>query len=357
MVMTQRLGTWCTAASLVLLLAPATALAQLNCMVPTRERGDGGARANASRAAFRNRVLAIERIVKENQHFMTGIRPIRVRTTIDYGDVQPRTAIVNTVAYNREAWLAKGCDVIPQADRGGGVSDGAVHVTVNDPRTFFGGSDNDGVLETFTEPVRSGEFGGFPEFNGMYVLLARPGFVPWVPVTIADVLDREGRRLERDLEEWSRDKQRPGMNEADIDKSYALLRQLDPKAAEEQRAAMIKVMHEARAQRVKFEAEQDADLARRRVELDAYRRSFTPERLASQATVGHFPDGRVKVDDQKGRKLVKVDPAVARLNPDAIHFMRVFVGGVATDPVPGRWPWMQRTKAAVDLAGLARLIE
>lgn len=356
MVMRHREGGWCAAALVVVFLVPATAWAQLDCVVATRER-PAGAQANASRAAFRNRVLAVERIVQENQNFMAGVRPIRVRTTIDYGDAQPRTAIVNTVAYNREAWLAKGCDVIPQADRGGGVSDGAVHVTVNDPRTFFGGSDNDGVLETFTEPVRSGEFGGFPEYNGMYVLLARPGFVPWVPVTIADVLDREVRRLDSDLQEWVRDKQRPWMNEADIEKSYALLRKLDPKAADEQRAAMIKVMQDTRAQRITFEAERDAHFVRRREELDAYRRSFTPERLAAQATVGHFPDGRVKVDDPMGRKLVKVAPAVAHLNPDAIHFMRVFVGGVATDPVPGRWPWMQRTKAAIDLAALARLIE
>jgi hypothetical protein len=53
---------------------------------------------------------------------------------------------------------------------------------------------------------------------------------------------------------------------------------------------------------------------------------------------------------------VKVDPAVATLDPDRIHFIRVFASGVPADPVPGRFGWMRRSKAAIDLARLHGLI-
>lgn len=338
------------------LLVPARAWAQLDCVVPTRERTVTGPVASRSLAPFRTLVAAIETIVKSNDAFVQGARPVRVRTTIDYGDGSPRSAIVNTVAYNREAWVPGRCDVIPQADRGGGLADGAVHVTVNDAGSFLGPGEDDGVLRTFQEPALTGDVAGFPEYGGMYVLLSRDRRVPWVPVTVAEALDREERRLARERADWERDKQRPWLSAAKVQESYALLLKIDAAAAEKQRAALMTAVENEKATRPKFEAEQDARLAGKHDQLQTYRRGMTPAQLQAQASIGHFPDGRVRVDDPAGRKLVKLDPALAGLAPDAIHFLRVFVGGVPTDPVPGRWPWRERFKAAVDLTALHALI-
>jgi hypothetical protein len=330
--------------------------AQLDCSVPTRERSSEGAVRGQALADFRQSVLAVEAIVKRNAVFMGGVRPIRVRTTIDYAPGPPRSAIVNTVAYNQGAWTKTGCDVIPQADRGGGISDGAIHIVINDARSFLGGTDNDGVLEAFTEPKLTGQFAGFPEYDGIYVLLSRGNRVPWVPVTIAEVLDREDRRLAREFEEFERERQKPGISEADIQKSYEALLKLAPAQAEAQRAAMMKVMVETRQRMAEFLTKRAADLERQRQTLNAYRASFGADGLRSQARVGVFPDGRTRVDDPNGRASVKVDPALSRLAPESIHFMRVFVGVLRTDPVPGRWQWMEKSKATLDLDALARLI-
>lgn len=345
---------WCAVA--LLLSLPGDAEAQLDCGVPTRERSSEGAVRGPALAAFRASVLSVENIVKRTSVFMGGVRPVRVRTTIDYAPGPPRSAIVNTVAYNHGAWTRTGCDVIAEADRGGGISDGGIHIVINDPRSFLGGSDNDGILEAFTEPRLTGQFAGFPEYNGIYVLLSRENRVPWVPVTMAEALDREDRRLAREVEDFEKERRKPGISEADIQKSYEALLAIAPAQAEAQRAAMLKVMVETRQRMAEFFTQRAADLARQRDALFAYRASFGAEGLRRQARVGFFPDGRTRVDDPNGRALVKVDPALARLAPDAIHFMRVFVSVLRTDPVPGRWQWMEQSKATLDLQALFQLI-
>jgi len=337
---------------------PSMTAAQLDCQVPTRERVSTGTLSSAALAPIRKVALAVEAIVKKNAVFMAGVRPIRVRTTIDYALDQPRTAIVNVRAYNKEAWIAGRCDVIPEADRGGGVSDGAIHIVVNDPRTFFGGSLGDADLEIYEEPARTGEVAGFPEYGGMYALMSEGGRVPWIPVTIAQVLDREERRLRARQDEWAKAKERPWMSEAKIQESYELLKKINAAAADEQRAAMMAVLQEEKVRRPKIEAEGDAALAKELAELSAYRATFSALQLQGQASPGAMrPGGGVRVDDPKGRKLVTVDPAFSKLPPDRVHLIRVFRGGVAQDPVPGRYAWQRQSNDALDYAALAALLK
>ena len=333
------------------------AAAQLDCLVPTRERVSTGTLNSAALAPIRKAALAVEAIVRKNAVFMAGVRPIRVRTTIDYALDQPRTAIVNVRAYNKGAWITGKCDVIPEADRGGGVSDGAIHIVINDPRTFFGGSLGDPEMEVYEEPVRTGEVAGFPEYGGMYVLMSEGGRVPWIPVTIAQALDREERRLRTRQDEWIKQKERPWMSEAKLQESYELLKKINPAAADAQRDAMMKVLQEERVRRPKLEAEGDAALAKEMADLGAYRASFSPQQLQGQATPGAMrPGGGVRVDDPKGRKLVTVDPAFSKLPADRVHLLRVFRGGVAQDPVPGRYAWQRQSNDALDYAALAALL-
>ena len=208
---------------------PSIAAAQLDCQVPTRERVSTGTLNSPALAPIRKMALAVEAIVKRNAVFMAGKRPIRVRTTIDYALDQPRTAIVNVKAYNKEAWIAGECDVIPEADRGGGVSDGAIHIVINDPRTFFGGSLGDAEMEAFEEPARTGEVAGFPEYSGdIASLMSEGGRVPWTPVTVSQALDREERRLRARQDEWAKQKERPWLSEAKIQESYELLKKNQP---------------------------------------------------------------------------------------------------------------------------------
>jgi hypothetical protein len=347
-----------TLAAVAFILVPSLAEAQLDCMIPTRERVSTlPGPTSPVLAPFRRLVIAAEEIVKRNEVFLTGVRPIRVRTTIDYDEARPRAAIVNTVAYNEGAWVTDRCAVIPQADRGGGISDGGIHLVINDPRSFLGAADNDGVLESFQEPVLTGQVGGFPEYGGMYILIGAPNIVPWIPVTVAEALDREARRLARVQADWAGEKTREWLTEEKIQQSYELMKKIDAAAAETNRTAMLGILKEEQVRRPKMEAARDVEIAAQLDDLRTYRASFSTEQLQTQARMGVFPNGTARVDDPNGRPLVKVDPALASLDPNRIHFIRVFASGVPTDPVPGRFAWLQRSRAAIDLAALYALIQ
>jgi hypothetical protein len=67
-------------------------------------------------------------IVQQNAVFMQGNKPVRVRTTINYGGWDRQSASVVTTAYNKKAWLAGGCTLSKFADRGGGLSDGTIAI-------------------------------------------------------------------------------------------------------------------------------------------------------------------------------------------------------------------------------------
>ena len=113
------------------------AVAQLDCVVPTREEGYDSKRPGAE--ALRRGARTIEAIVKRNDVFMAGDEPVRVRTSISYYGERWLSASVITTAYNKKAWVAGGCNVSQFADRGGGLADGQIVVYINNPDAMLGG--------------------------------------------------------------------------------------------------------------------------------------------------------------------------------------------------------------------------
>lgn len=344
---------------LLCLCAPARAAFAtdfLDCIIPMRERGDR--MTGPSAAALRQAALAVERIARANAVFMGGNRrPIRVRTTIDAWTGTPHGAIINTVAYTEKAWVKGRCDVIPQADRGGDLSEGAIHVILNDPYSFLTTKLGDQDFEAYEEPKQTGEFAGYPVYDGQYVLLSRSGRAPWVPVTVAEALTFQEARMQQRLDEWTAQKQRPYMSAANIEASYEAMQKIDPAAAEKTRTGLLKVMEDEKIQRTKMEAETDARFARQAAAWAAYRRNLTPAQLQAQARLGVVgTDQIVRVDDPNGRKLVKADPALTKLPPGDVHLIRVFRGDWPNDPVAGRTDWMRRTNDTLDIVGLQALL-
>jgi hypothetical protein len=148
------------------------------------------------------------------------------------------------------------------------------------------------------------------------------------------------------------------MSEAKVQETHKLLKKINPAAADQQRTAMMAMVQEEKLRRPKLEAEGDAALAKEAAELAAYRASFSAQQLQGQASPGAIrPRGGVRVDDPKGRKMVTVDPAFAKLPADRVHLIRVFRGGVAQDPVPGRYAWQRQSNDALDYAALAALLK
>jgi hypothetical protein len=347
----------------LVLTLPSLASAQLDCVVPTRESTSGsGLSVNSpALAPIRKSALAVEAIVKSNQRFMTGARPIRVRTTIQYSHEAPWTAIVFTGAYNREAWVGE-CELSPNADRGGGLRDAAIGVAINEPRGLLGFPVGDVQLEVFEAPQSVAPTAGYPTFRnaiGDTIVLSSTGAMPWIAVTIAEALDFEERRLSERQAEWERERNQPGLSEAKVQKCFDDMKKINPAMAEDACGGLRAALKDQQQQRSQREAQMDAQLNAQRDDLRTYRASLSAMQLQSPARPNGTRDSGIgRVDDPDGRERVKVDPAFRQLDPNVIHVLYVSPEtAMSTDTVPGRYQWLKESTAAIDYAALARLLE
>ncbi len=189
------------AMTLIALTVPTFVQAQLDCIVPTREEGFDPKQPGATE--LQRAARAVAAIVQKDAVFMQGNKPVRVRTTINYGGWDRQSASVVTTAYNKKAWLAGGCTLSKFADRGGGLSDGTIAIFINEPEAMFGGQLGDAELKASGMPTPSGSASGFPIYaaggnkNNPRLLMSRVGYEPWVPVTVADMLDWREHELKK----------------------------------------------------------------------------------------------------------------------------------------------------------------
>lgn len=292
-------------------LLPSLASAQLDCIVPTREEGYEASRPNAE--AIRRAARAVEAIVKRNALFMAGNEPVRVRTSISYHGDRWLSASVITTAYNKKAWVGEGCQVSKFADRGGGLSDGQIAVYINDPDAMLGGKVGDSELPARLAPRRVGELAGFPLYGrgddaDTMVMMSASSELPWMPVTIAEALDWREREIAK-----------------------------------------------MRADEARVHAKSNDAVAGTRAEFDAYRASFSAAQLREPATISGatYRKTVMRVDDPKGRPMVRVNTAVAQRDPGRIKLLVIPQYSVATDE---DHQWQVASRNALDYAALAALL-
>ena len=351
---------WLTVGACLLALLPGVALAQLDCIVPTREEGYDARRPGA--ASVRRAAQAIEAIVKRNAVFMAGNEPVRVRTSIShYGDRSAAASVITT-AYNRKAWVnGTGCQVSKFADRGGGLADGLIAVYVNDPDAMLGGAVGDAELPARLAPRRSGELNGFPLYvrgddpSDTLLMISDAHELPWRPVTIAEALDWRERELASREAEWRKTSSTAGSAEAQLRAAYENVRKVDPAAAEQMRARMERDLEKMRRDEARTLAQSNDAVARTRGAFDAYRASFTAGRLREPATISSqlYRDAVPRVDDPQGRPIVRVDEARAVRLRDRINLLVIPRYSVATDEDHA---WLVASWAALDVAAIAGLV-
>ena len=341
-------------------LLPATASAQLDCVVPTREEGYDPKRPGAE--AVRRAARAIEAIVKRNAVFMAGNEPVRVRTSISYHGDRWTAASVITTAYNRKAWVnGAGCQVSQFADRGGGLADGQVAVYVNDPDAMLGGQVGDGELPARLAPRRAGEFAGFPLYvrgddpADTLLMIGASHELPWRPVTIAEALDWRERELVAREADWQEASASAGRAEAQLRAAYENIRKVDPAAAEQMRTRMERDLEKMRRDEARTHAQSNDAVARSRSAFDAYRASFTAARLREPATISSqlYRDAIPRVDDPQGRPIVRVDEARAVRARDQVNLLVIPRYSVPTDEDHA---WLVASWAALDVAAIAGLV-
>lgn len=348
--------------AVLILLLPASAWAQLDCILPTREQGFDARRPGAQ--ALRRAAQATTAILQRNAVFLAGHRPLRVRTTIDYYGWDHLSASVIITAYNQKAWLAGGCKVSKFADRGGGLRDAVIAIYLNDPGSMLGGRLGDDVLHASYAPHPRGQFAGFPMYavagpeGDPRVLLSRAGYQPWVAVTVAEALawqERDLVRRERDSAAGVRSGNE-ALDEAKIQKIYSEMAKVNAAEAEKFRAQMLAWLPRMRANQAAQISSAKAAMTQQRAQFDAYRASLTPAQLSAQARLGGAaPDGHVvRLEHPSGRPLAKIDPDFARRDPGRIHIISVALTASAKTG-PGH-AWLQSSYEALDFAALAGLL-
>lgn len=348
--------------TLIALMVPPFAQAQLDCIVPAREEGFNPKQPGATE--LQRAARAVAAIAQQNAVFMQGNKPVRIRTTIDYGGWDRRSASVVTTAYNQKAWLAGGCKVSKFADRGGGLSDGTIAIFINEPEAMFGGHLGDAELKASGMPTPLGSTAGFPIYAGggnkdnPRLLMSRAGYEPWVPVTIADMLDWRERELKKKEEEYQASVQQKGneLTEAKIEEIYYNMKKINAAEAEKMRTQMLTSLEKMRAKSARQSGQAAQWMTQQRSAFDAYRASFTPAQLAAPGTISNSltPDKVIRVDDPEGKPLAKVDPAYAQRNPRHIH---VIVVGLSLQPkTDPNSAWFKASLDALDYAALAKLL-
>jgi hypothetical protein len=347
---------------LLVLTVPAFTQAQLDCIVPTREEGFDPKQPGATELQHAARAVAA--IVQQNTVFMQGNKPVRIRTTIDYGGWDRQSASVITTAYNQKAWRPGGCKLSKFADRGGGLSDGTIAIFINEPEAMFGGQLGDVDLKASGMPTPLGNTAGFPIYAGggnkdnPRLLMSRAGYEPWVPVTVADMLDWRERDLKKKEQQYQSAVQPNGneLNEAKIEMIYRDMKQVNAAEAEKLRTQLLASLRKMREQNTHQSGRATQWMTQQRSAFDAYKASFTAAQLAAPGTISHSMtrDSVIRVDDPAGKRLAKVDPAYAQRDPRHIH---VIVVGLSPQPkTDPNSAWFKASLEALDYTALGKLL-
>jgi hypothetical protein len=342
-----------------LCLVSRPAFAELDCIVPTREEGFDARVPGAE--SVRRAARAIESIVKRNAVFMAGNEPVRVRTSISYYGDGASAASVITTAYNKKAWVGT-CQLSQFADRGGGLADGQIAVYINDPDSMLGGRVGDSELPARLAPRHVGEMAGFPLYvhgddrTDTRLMMSAGNELPWTPVTIAEALDWRERDLVKQEADSQQQSGSAGKVEAQLRAAYENMKKLDPANAEKMRERMERDLARIRADEARVLASSTNAVAQRRAGFDKYRASFSAARLREPATIGtELAFNAVqRVDDPKGKPIVRVDTTRAQRDPQKIKLLVIPQYSVATDE---DHEWLVASRKALDYAAIAALLD
>ena len=259
-------------------------------------------------AGLREAVLAAENILKSNKAYLDTPVPVRFRSSVSAGPGDTSGATIHVKAApertsnNARLWTGE-CDVIPQIDRIGGQI-GQISIFFNVAGEQFVAQNGDG-------PKLTGKAGGYPEYNH-WVVITRDGRLPWIPLTLADKLDAEGRRRREKLAEWLKTRaQTKGMDDAAVRKTYEALKKSEPAGAEKFLAEMKAQQEEMKRLQQDVYPAHTAQLEKEVKDYEQYRASFTAEQLRAPAVWG----------DPSGAERRKLDAGIAALQafPPAVQ--------------------------------------
>jgi len=114
----------------------------------------------------------------------------------------PRAAVLHGQGFGPKAWGRGPCELIPQASRLGPRA--GIRVFFNQPFATLNRWKHDEQLTTYLGRPATPEFQGWPTF-GECAVISRGRRLPWVPVTVGEMLAFEVREQQRQIEAFDRD--------------------------------------------------------------------------------------------------------------------------------------------------------
>ena len=261
--------------ALLTTLAALPAAAQVDCWAPQEDMDSARDRRFATQLAW---MKAAEQVIRRNNAFMAPPEPVRMRTTVSAGPLEP-TARLYVRAYPEKStvgipvWTGT-CEVIPQAER--------IAASIGQIDVFFNEPVKDMFLQTGL-PRFEGMVGGYPRYNG-WVLITRGGRLPWLPQTLADRLDAEADKRRRALADWRRQMAATKPPDtAKMEQALAVLRRSDPAGADKLQASIEQTRREVERQQREVHPAMTAQLEKEVADLARYRAGFSAAELAQPA--------------------------------------------------------------------------
>lgn len=269
----------------------------------------------------------------------------------------PREAVIHAHGYGPKTWAGKDCDIHPQAAERIGPRAG-FSFFINSPLVTMNRWAHDEQLSAYLEGERGEALQGWPVFRGCAVI-GPERRLPWVPVTVGEMLAYFEREQQRKIDDWDR-RHAGALQPFDLaaaERKAEQARALNPKAADA-------LLFTAR-QRKAGEAAYHAQLARGRQtlvdELDGLRATRAGLDAAQLAEPYRLGSGRHRLPGpgDAGRplkRLVKLDPTFPwdGRNRTRIQLLTVCASSHANNPAYAQ-P-MREAVAALDLAALAALL-
>ncbi|WP_457446568.1 hypothetical protein [Roseateles sp. P5_E4] len=271
---------------------------------------------------------------------------------------RPREAVVHAQGFGPKTWIGEqGCGIHAEAAQRIGPRAG-FSLFINSPLTTLNRWAHDEQLSAYLEGERGEAMQGWPVFRGCAVI-GPERRLPWVPVTVGEMLGYFEREQQRKIEDWDHRNER-ALQPFDLAAAERQAEQIRPQNAKAADALLM-----AARQRKAGEASYHAQLARGRQGLVDELESLRTTRSAMDAGQLGEPyrlgSGRHRLPGpaDAGRplkRLVKLDPGFPW---DARHRTRIQLLTVCASTHPNNPAYatpMRDAVAALDLSRLAALL-
>lgn len=352
---------------LLLLLAAmvlaGSARAEPNCWAPSVMEPLANDGLPITHASFKPLHAAMDRIEEQLRPNpgLLALPEVRLRLRRQVMDAvdparMPREAVLHAHGFGPKAWGRGACELIAQADRLGPRA--GISVFINTPTATLYRWEHDEQLTTYLARAATPSFQGWPTFGECAVLSAGRR-LPWVPVTVGEMLALFERQQQRKLAEWDQRHQGAfqAFDLAEAERQAQALRVHSASAAE----ALLSGARQRKALEPQAHAALRAERAHLAAELDDLRATQAAMSAAERGAPYHVGSGRHRLPTPSQARapqhtVVKLDPDFPW---DARQRSRVQLLTVCAPQLernPRYHPPMRDAIAALDFARLAALL-